>query len=351
MFLALKRSPSSQPLIDSLQHLPEQIRSVLHDSKNLVVNFSKKNIDTIVINGMGGSNLGGYIVQAIFKEQLKIPLLIEPGYDVPAYVGKNTLYIVSSYSGTTEEPLAAYKIAKRRGATILVVTSNNENQLRNIALQDKVSHYFFSTKANPSGQPRLGLGYGVVSLLLIFKKLGLISIKDQEVKNILSQLKRKNTVLSKKNNEAHMLAKKIAGHETILIGGQIFEGNLRTARNQWCETGKNFASYLVLSDMNHFALEGLSKPSSNRKRLTTLFFESNLYNTKITKRLELSKEVMRRQGIQVHSYMAVGKSPLAQSFDLLQFNSWLTYYLSLQNRVNPLTVPWVDWFKDKLLTK
>ena len=351
MFLARKRSPSSQPLIDSLQHLPEQIRSVLHDKKNLDINFSGKNINTIVINGMGGSNLGGYIVQAIFKQRLKIPLLIEPGYDVPAYVGKNTLYIVSSYSGTTEEPLAAYKITKRRKAMTLIITSDNENPLRHIALQDKVSHYFFSTKSNPSGQPRLGLGYGVASLLLIFKKLGLITFKDQEIKDIITQLKRKNTLLQKKNNEAHMLAKKLTNHETILIGGQLFEGNLRVARNQWCETGKNFASYLVLSDMNHFALEGLSKPSSNRKRLAVLFLESNLYDKKIARRLELTKEVIKRQGIEIFSYTAVGKTALQQSFDLLQFNSWLTYYLSLQNRVNPLTVPWVDWFKNKLLTK
>ncbi|HRH33092.1 MAG TPA: SIS domain-containing protein [bacterium] len=351
MFLALKRLPTSQPLIDSLQYLPEQIRSVFYDTKKLTLPFSTKNISNIVINGMGGSNLGGYIIQAIFKDRLKTPLLIEPGYDVPAYVGKNTLYIVSSYSGTTEEPIAAYKIAKRRGAMIIIICSDSDNALRKIAERDNIAHYFFSTKSNPSGQPRLGLGYGIASLLLIFKKLGLISLQEKEIKDILGQLKRKNSPLTKPENEAKTLAKKLAHHETILIGGQIFEGNLRVARNQWCETGKNFASYLVLSDMNHFALEGLSKPSSNRKRLAALFFESDLYDTKISKRLELSKEVMRKQGIKVFSYKATGKTLLTQSFDFLQFNSWLTYYVSLQNRVNPLIVPWVDWFKARLLTK
>ncbi len=348
MFLALRRQPSSPIMLDSLKRLPEEIAAVVADFASERGAFSADGIDTIVINGMGGSNLGGYIMQAVFKDKLKIPLLIEPGYEAPAYVNKNTLYIVSSYSGTTEEPLAAYTIAKRRGAKIMVITSDTDNKLSKLALRDNVAHYFFATDANPSKQPRLGLGYEVASLLLLFKKLGLLSIKDKEINDILSQLKRKSKTLEKAENEVQRLAKKIADHEIIYISGPAFEGNLRVMRNQSCETAKNFASYLVLSDMNHYALEGLSHPRSNRKRLAALYIESNLYDAKITRRLELTKEVMKKQGIAVYSYAPSGKTALAQSFDILQFGSWLTYYLSLINKVDPLSVPWVDWFKKNL---
>lgn len=351
MLLSLKRSPVSKPLLESLQKLPEQINSVIKDEKNISLNFSAGDIETIVINGMGGSNLGGYLIQAIFRDRLKIPLLIEPGYDVPAYVNKKTLYIVSSYSGSTEEPIAAYKTARRRGAMIIILCSDSNNPLRKLAERDNVAHYFFTTSANPSNQPRLGLGYGVSGLLMLFKKLNLLALKDKDLKDIISQLKRKNSGLSKKGNEAEHLAKRLAGHETILIGGQILEGNLRIMRNQWCETGKNFASYLVLPDMNHYSLEGLGKPINNKKRLAALVLDSSLYDSKIKKRLELTKEIIKRQGIRVVTYTPSGKTPLAQSFDLLQFGSWLTYYLSIQNRVDPLPVPWVDWFKKQLLTK
>lgn len=351
MLLALKRSFISKPLLESLQKLPEQISSVIKDEKNFALNFSAGDIETIVINGMGGSNLGGYVIQSIFRDRLKIPLLIEPGYDVPGYVNSKTLYIISSYSGSTEEPIAAYKIAKRRGAMIIVLCSDNDSSLKKLALRDNVAHYFFATSSNPSNQPRLGLGYGVSSLLMLFKKLNFLSIKDKDLEIIISQLKRKNSILSKKGNEAEQLAKKLVGHEALIIGGQLFEGNLRIMRNQWCETGKNFASYLVVPDMNHFSLEGLGKPVSNKKRLVAIEIQSSLYDAKIKKRLELTKEIIKRQGIKVVSYSPSGKTPLAQSFDLLQFGSWLTYYLSIQNHVDPLPVPWVDWFKKQLLTK
>ena len=351
MLLSLKRTPVSKPLLESLQRLPEQVQSIINDEKNVSLNFSAAEIDTIVINGMGGSNLGGYLIQSVFKNRLKIPLIIEPGYDVPSFVNKKTLYIVSSYSGTTEEPLAAYTLAKRQGAMIIILCSDTDNSLKKLAEKDNQAHYFFPTSANPSNQPRLGLGYGIASLLMLFKKLNFITWSPKEQKEIVSQLKKKTKVFLKSDSIPKQLAKKIANHQALLIGGKIFEGNLRIMRNQWCETGKNFASYLILPDMNHYSLEGMSKPTSNKKNLFALTLQSSFYDKKTTKRLELTESIIKQQGIKVASYSPTGTSLLAQSFDLLQFSSWLTYYLSIENKVDPLPVPWVDWFKKQLLTK
>lgn len=351
MFLALRRTITSSNMIDSLKRLPDQFHSVLQDHTPLHLPSSLHTIDKVVINGMGGSNLGGYILQSVFRNRFRVPVLIEPGYTVPAYVNNKTLYLLSSYSGTTEEPLQTYKAAKRQGAIVAVITSDTDSPLKRLAEKEKLPAYFFSTKDNPSNQPRLGLGYGIASLLVFFKKLGLLTVKDKEIVAAIKQLKRKNTVYTKAHNPVQQLAKRLMQHETVLVSGPLFEGNIRTMRNQWCETAKNFASYLVLSDMNHFALEGLRYPSTNKKRLSFLFIESSLYEAKISRRLELTKEVARQNNISVLSYTPAGHTAWEQSLDLLQFGSWLTYYLSLRNHVNPLTVPWVDWFKDQLTTK
>lgn len=351
MLLSLRRVGTSKVMAESLKRLPDQIRSVMSETNPINLSSFPNKIEKVVINGMGGSNLGGYIIQSLFKDRIKVPILIEPGYSVPAYVDKTTLYIISSYSGTTEEPLATYKTAKRQGAMVAIITSDQESPLKKLANKEHVPAYFFSTAANPSNQPRIGLGYSVAAFLAIFKSLGLLKIDKKEINNVISQLKRKNTFYQKSRNEIERLAKKLSGREIIIVSGPLFEGNLRTIRNQWCETGKNFASYLVLSDMNHYSLEGLQKPSTNRKRLAVLCLESNLESEKIKKRLELTKEVIRKNGIPVLSYHPTGSSLLIQSFDLIQCGSWLTYYLSLLNHVNPLEVPWVDWFKKQLSTK
>ena len=100
--------------------------------------------------------------------------------------------------------------------------------------------------------------------------------------------------------------------------------------------------------MNHFALEGLSHPKINRKNLIGLFFTSNLDDKKITQRLTLTREVFKRNKLKVIECNLLAKTLLEQNLTLLQLGSFITYYLANLNQVNPMIVPWVDWFKKNL---
>ena len=86
-----------------------------------------KNIEALVqnvlITGLGGSGIGGTIISSLVEEDLKVPLLINKDYFLPGWVGKNTLLIVCSYSGNTEETLHALSMAEEKGAHIIAVTS------------------------------------------------------------------------------------------------------------------------------------------------------------------------------------------------------------------------------------
>jgi glucose/mannose-6-phosphate isomerase len=80
---------------ESISQLPAQIRDIMKQAGKLKLPPAYKKINRVVVNGMGGSNLGARIVASVFKEDLKVPILIEPGYQIPAYVDRNTLYIIS----------------------------------------------------------------------------------------------------------------------------------------------------------------------------------------------------------------------------------------------------------------
>jgi glucose/mannose-6-phosphate isomerase len=58
-------------------------------------------IENVVVAGMGGSALAAALLKVWLKNELKMPFEILRGYDIPAYVGANTLFIASSYSGNT----------------------------------------------------------------------------------------------------------------------------------------------------------------------------------------------------------------------------------------------------------
>ena len=49
------------------------------------------------------------ILKDIVKDELKIPIELVKGYDIPNYVSTETLVICSSYSGNTEETISTMK--------------------------------------------------------------------------------------------------------------------------------------------------------------------------------------------------------------------------------------------------
>ena len=79
-----------------------------------------------------------------------------------------------------------------------------------------------------------------------------------------------------------------------------------------------------------------------------LFFDSDLYRPRIQKRSNLTKKIGQKNKIKVISHKLRGKTKLEQSFEMLQFGAWITYYLGMLNNVDPVNIPWVDWFKEQL---
>lgn len=335
---------------ESISFLPEQILEITDLSREIKIPKNYKNIKNVVVNGMGGSNLGAWILRDVFKDVLKKPLSIAPGYSIPGWVNKDTLYIMSSYSGTTEEVLSVYKELKKRKAKILIITTGGK--LEKIMKKDSVPGFVFDPSFNPSGQPRLGLGYSIFGIISLLSRAGLIKVTKNETEKIARMIYENNRNLEPAVNSKNNLAKKISlnlkNKIPILVGAEFLVGNLHTLRNQFCETSKNFAGYLEVPDLNHFAMEGLSYPLNNKKNLVFLFFDSGLYSARVQERMALTKKVIKKNGIEVLSYKFKAETKLEQAFEALHLGAWLTYYLGMLNNVNPLEVPYVDWFKKQL---
>lgn len=337
----------------SIGLLGDQIEDVVSEMRRVRLPQAFKKVNKIVVAGMGGSNLGYRIIRAVFKEELKVPIMIEAGYLVPGFVDKNTLYILSSYSGNTEEPISTYKEAKKRGAKIIVVTSDDKkSKLFKLAKKDKIPGYIFGPDKNPSREPRLGLGYSIFGSIALFTKAGLLKFNEGEAKDLIRFLRRNNNRLKVEvafsQNMAKKIASKLAGRQVVLIGSELLLGNLHTSRNEFCECSKNFSSYLELPDMNHFALESLAHPASNKSNLMLFFLDSDLYHPRTQARARLTKQVVSKSKVKYVNYKLKGKTKLIQSFESLQISMWIAYYLAMLNNEDPSYIPWVEWFKEKI---
>ena len=337
---------------ESIESLAAQMKQVVDEADFIKVPAEYRQANQVVVNGMGGSNIGIGLIKSALGGKIKAPITITAGYFVPAMVNNQTLYIISSYSGNTEESLSVYDEVKKRGAKIMAIGEAGDNQLARLMSKDHIPGYSFKPENNPSGQPRLGLGYSVIGVAMLLYKSGLLEIDKNELSGIISKLDLFNENLKVKRifkaNLAKRFALKLHKKIPVLVGAEFLTGNLGLLRNQFNETSKNFAAYFELPDMNHFALEGLSHPQKNKDNLIFFFFDSDLYHPRVVRRAELTKRIVKKNKIKFLEHRLTGGSKFEQAMEMLQLGAWVTYYLAMLNNVNPVKIKWVDWFKKEL---
>lgn len=334
----------------SVDALPEQMKQAWNEASKLEFPREFNDVKQAVFIGMGGSNLGFRIVRAVFQTAKSRPFELVNSYDLPAYINEETLVIASSYSGNTEETLMAVQQANKQGAKIIATTTGG--QLAKLAEKFGWALYQFNPLHNPGAQPRLGIGYSLCAVLAVFAQLGMIEVADNEVQQIIKNLKslKNNFVIEAplKNNPAKEFALQLKDKAPIWIAAQHLSGNTRVANNQCNETAKLFSSFFTLPELNHHLMEGLKNPGDLTKDLAIVAFNSEHYHARLKKRLAITKEVVEKNGVSWLEYTPQGKSLLGDACESLLFTSFVTFYLSMLYGQDPQPIPWVDYFKKKL---
>ena len=321
--------------------LADQCTQIWQDAKQTNYPQCYKDVQNIVICGMGGSAYGGHVAKALCKEELLIPLYVNSDYSIPKFVNEHTLVILTSYSGSTEETLSNAVKAKEAGAQVTVLTSGGK--LAQFAKDNSLPSLIFDAKNNPSGQPRLGTGYIVLGTLAILNQLGLIKLDDTTIQTAITELK---TTHDKVMENAQALAKEIQGNLPVIFAAEFLEGNAHIVRNQFNETSKSFSAFSDIPELNHHLMEGLKNPTD--KKLAVLFLNSSFYWDRIAKRVSLTKDVVEKNNVKTLNYDAQGSSKISQVLNVLSFGGYLTLYLGLLYELDPSLIPWVDYFKEQL---
>ncbi len=330
-----------QGVYGSTELFSAQCEQIWEDVKKTSFEEKLKNLDNILVCGMGGSAYGGYVVSQLFKNSLQVPVISNNDYHLPAFASKRSLIFLSSYSGTTEEVLSCGREALEKGFPITGLV--NGGPLADFFKKNKISAVVFDPKNNPSGQPRLGTGYMVLGFIAILTRLGYLNVTDNEVRNALQELKKAGKTTKQ---AAQDLAKKLLDAFPLILSGEFLNGNAHILRNQFNETAKSFSAFEDIPELNHHLMEGLKYPKGNKMK--ALFLVSDLYSALHEKRSALTKDVVEKNHYQTLEYQANGTTQLSQMLNVLSFGGYLTLYLALLHDEDPSLIPWVDYFKEKL---
>lgn len=336
---------------DSIIQLANQCRQAWTEMQKLkIAKDYFAGCDRVVLCGMGASALGIDIVKSLYLDTLPTPIEIVRDYHIPAYVNNKTLVIISSYSGSTEEPLSCLAEAKNRGAKLFGIASGGK--LAEIFQSANLPAYIFDPQYNPSNQPRMGLGYSIFAQFGLMARLGLIKLSQETVDGVFAVIDAKNQSLKidipQNSNPAKMIAGSLVGKIPVVVAAEHLSGNAHALANQIHENAKTLAAYFLLPEANHHFLEGLTHPQNADQTVAFVFLESNLYAAPLKKRLEITKKLVEKRGIAQLSFWAGSDDKVVQAFETLTFASWLSFYLAMANNIDPGPIPNVDFFKQEM---
>jgi glucose/mannose-6-phosphate isomerase len=303
-------------------------------------------IDKLVILGMGGSAIGGDLVNSLAISEARLPIVICRDYQLPSFVDTKTMVIASSYSGNTEETLSSFAQALETPTKKLVMTT--DGKLKAIAQEKGIPVFSFDYRA----QPRAALPFSLMPILCFLQKLGFIGDKSSdltETVTVLKQLtKELNEASAASQNPAKQLALKLHSHLPVIYGGGLVTEVAHRWKTQINENTKAWAFHEAFPELNHNAVVGYQFPGELATKIVVVLLNSPLLPKRIQLRYQVTRQLLSKAGVSYQTVDGRGKSPLAQIMSLVLFGDYTSYYLAMLYQIDPSPVKAIDFLKKQL---
>lgn len=323
---------------DVLKNSYQQIEYSWNLKLNLV-SIDTSRIKNIVVSGLGGSAIGGDLLHCFLKDELKIPFQVNRNYSLPNFCNENTLVIVSSYSGNTEETISALNDAIEKKCQIICITTGGK--IEEIAN----SNTFPLVKLQKGFQPRYALYLNFFALLNVCSTLNFVNNQNDIVDSIINLLKEKALIYSEENNEAFKIAQSLLGFIPIIYAvSDITSVVAVRLKGQFNENSKTNAFYNFYPELNHNEIVGWEtyKPTMNFK-VINIFDE--IYNNQIKKRFEITSQLIKQTGSEIINLQSSQSQFKMRLIDLIYFGDWISYYLAILKNADPTEINNIIYLK------
>ena len=316
----------------------EQLDEALEIGKRAAIRPLKKTPNHVYVAGMGGSGIGADFVAAFIREECKIPYLVGKGYDIPAYIGPQSLCIVSSYSGNTEETLSCFDQMLNTGARIMCIASGGRTIDH---AKNNVLDYIQVPGDWPS--PRACLGYSLVAQLWVLHKLDLISNRT------LNQVALGSALIKSEIEDIRVRAEKIAAFlhgkiPVIYTTDRIAAVGVRF-RQQINENAKALGWHRTVPEMNHNELVGWREKNN---ALGVIYLRNSDDFSRNQIRIDINKEIIANYTDTVIEVFSKGNSLVERSLYLVHLVDWISWYLCQLRGMDSIEVKVIDFLKSEL---
>ena len=314
------------------------------DAWNNRINLShlkKNSFSEIVYCGLGGSAMSGDLLCDYLCGELTLPFIVVRGYNLPAYVNKNTLVIISSYSGNTEETISCFEQALKKHSNIIVITSGG--QINNIAAANKI----LTINIQSGFQPRYAIGLGFFSLLKLMQELGFVD-EEGNTKKIIDLWKEQGEEYTKEKNRAIQIAEQIVGSIPVIYSSEFLSSTGYRFKCQLNENSKLHAFHNTIPEMNHNEIIGWESYKEKQFQTKVIYLFDSEFHSQNKKRFDILKEILAESKVEVLTLTSNKESKKVRIMDLIFFVDWISFYVSVLRGFDPSEIDFIYRMKQRL---
>ncbi len=320
--------------------LPQQIEKSLEKINKLTIPEDWVNFQNVCLCGMGGSAVANSLVANLPLSTRIIPMKVVRDYQIPAWVNEQTLVILTSHSGQTQETLAAFKASLKKKAKIFIVAEKGE--LEELGEQADALVFDYDTSAHP----RASLGFQLGAVYGLLKKLKIVETK---IEPAIKLLKKIESDFALETETEKNLAKKIAfcclDRLPVIVGSGILQSVAWRWKTQVNENANSLAFTEFLPEAMHNAVQGLDFTKHIQESLVYLILENSFDNPGLKDQFNKFKKVLDVKKIRYEVVQPVGDDVWSQKLSALILGDWVSYYLALLNNVDPTPVETIETLK------
>lgn len=326
-----------QELIAGFAH---QLRLAVEHGKGISLTAPQHEIRNVLVAGLGGSGIGGSIAEQVAYFDCTVPITVSKSYDVPAFADKHTLFVASSFSGSTEETLAALQTAQKAGCKVVAITTGGP-----LAAEAQKHGFDLVQFKGLAASPRAHLPFSFVLLMLTLKGYGLVS------QDYAAQALATAELLDKENNDildqARALANATTGKLPVLYSDTKLGPACVRALQQITENGKQLAHVNVFPEMNHNELVGWKKGEDVLKNAVVVLVRTDYDHPRVRLRMDICEKIFAEYA-PVIRLNAKGDSLFAQTLYVIYLLDWTSFFIAENNGVDPFPVDVIMYLKNEL---
>lgn len=339
-----RRDPGN--MLGLIAQFGEQLRAGWELSRSVQLGRAHQEANAVAVLGMGGSAVCGDLVRAIFADRLTVPISSVRDYELPAWVGTETLVVAISHSGATEETITALTAALERRCPVAVITTGGP--IGDVAARVDLPRLIYHSDTPPRGT----LGYTMSLFCGLLERAGMLALDAAELETGIEAsaavVRACGPDVTTESNMAKQLAWSILDRLPVVEGSGAMAAVARRWKTQINENSHSAALAEELPEATHNAVVGYDQPDGLRDHQYVIFLSSGSDHPRNAYRATLSGGLLDSVGISHQTVVIDGAGRFAQACAAITLGDYVSAYLALLYGADPGATPALTLVKARM---